>query len=113
DARKVLPQSRYPRGESLIHDRACRRDLFALRVRDRAGKLFPDGQLRRVFDLALDDAVRRLDEAVLVDLAVGREGADETDVRTFGRLDRADSAVVAVVHVAHLEAGPIARQSAR
>ena len=45
--------------------------------------------------------------------AVGRQRADQTDVRAFRRLDRADAAVVAVVHVAHVEAGAVAGQTAR
>ena len=63
-------------------------------------------------DAALDLAVGRLDEAVLVDAAVGRQRADEPDVGTLRRLDGADAAVVAVVHVAHVEAGALARQAA-
>ena len=39
--------------------------------------------------------------------------ADEADVRTFRRLDRAHAAVVREVHVADLEAGPLPRQAAR
>ena len=61
----------------------------------------------------LADAVRRLDEAELVDAGIEREGVDETDVRTFGGLDRADAAVVRGVHVAHLEAGAVAVETAR
>ena len=60
----------------------------------------------------LDLAVRRLDEAELVDAGVGRQRRDETDVRTFRRLDRADAAVVRAVHVAHFEAGALAGQTA-
>jgi hypothetical protein len=55
-------------------------------------------------DRPLDLAVRRLDEAVAVDPAVGRERADQADVRAFRGLDRADPAVVAVVDVADVEA---------
>ena len=58
-------------------------------------------------------AVRRLDEAVLVDPAVRCERANEADVRAFRRLDRADPAVVAVVDVADVEPGALARQAAR
>ena len=57
-------------------------------------------------------AVRRLDEAVLVDAREGRERRDEADVRTFRRLDRADAAVVRRVHVADLEARALAREAA-
>ena len=39
-------------------------------------------------------AVRGLDEAVRVDAAEGCQGADQTDVRAFRRLDRAHTAVV-------------------
>ena len=52
----------------------------------------------------LDLAVRRLDEPEPVDAAEAREVADEADVRAFRRLDRAHAAVVARVHVSHLEA---------
>ena len=48
-----------------------------------------------VGDAAFADlAVRRLDEAVLVDAGERRQRRDEADVRTFRRLDRADAAVV-------------------
>ena len=58
-----------------------------------------------VLDVAvLDLAVRRLDEAEVVDPRVGRERRDEADVRAFRRLNRADAPVVRRVHVAHFEA---------
>ena len=67
-----------------------------------------------VGDLALLDlAVGALDEAVLVDAREGGERVDEADVGPFRRLDRADAAVVRGVHVAHLEAGALAREAAR
>ena len=56
--------------------------------------------------------VGRLDEAELVDHAVGGEAADEADVGALRRLDGADAAVVAVMHIAHVEAGPVAAQAA-
>ena len=58
-------------------------------------------------------AVRRLDEAVLVDAGVRRQRRDEADVRTFRRLDRADATVVGRVHVANLEARALAGETAR
>ena len=58
-------------------------------------------------------AVGRLDEAVLVDARKARERADEADVRTFRRLNRADAAVVRGVHVADFESGALTRQTAR
>jgi hypothetical protein len=60
-----------------------------------------------------DLAVRALDEAVLVDAREGRQRVDQTDVRAFRRLDRADAAVVGRVHVADFEAGALAGQTAR
>ena len=56
-------------------------------------------------------AVRRLDEAVAVDLAVRRQRADEADVRALRRLDRAHPAVVGRVDVADVEAGALAAQA--
>ena len=61
----------------------------------------------------LDLAVRRLDEAEPVDPAEGRQVADQADVRSFRRLDRAHAAVVRRVHVTHLEPGALTRQTAR
>jgi hypothetical protein len=58
----------------------------------------------------LDLAVRTLDETELVDAGIDAQRRDQTDVRTFRRLDRADAAVMAAVHVAHFEAGALAAQ---
>ncbi len=67
-----------------------------------------------VGDLVVDDlAVRRLDEAVFVDAAEGREAVDQADVRPFGRLDRADAAIVRRMDVADLKTGPFASQTTR
>ena len=60
-----------------------------------------------------DLAVGRLDEAELVDPGVGRQRCDETDIGAFRGFDRADAPVVRGMHVAHLEAGPLAREAAR
>src|SRR5256885_7507264 len=62
---------------------------------------------------ALHHAIRGLDEAEVVDARVARQTGDQPDVRSFRRLDRAHAAVLAVVHVAHLEARPLPRQPAR
>ena len=63
-------------------------------------------------DRPLDLAVGRLDEAVAVDAAEGGQRSDQSDVRAFRRLDRADATVVAVVDVANVEAGALAREPA-
>src|SRR6266550_88629 len=92
-----------------------RHDLVALRI-DRGAPQASAFELRRDVlvqrDAVVHAAERGLDESELVDLGVRREVADQADVRTFRRLDRADPAVVAVVHVADVEAGALARQSA-
>ena len=61
----------------------------------------------------VDPAVRGLDEAEGVDPAVGRERADQADVRAFRGLDRAHAAVVAGVDVTDLHARAVAGQTAR
>ena len=66
-----------------------------------------------VGDLAvLDHAVGRGDEAVLGDLGVARQRADQADVRALRRLDRAHAAVMGRVHVAHLDRRALAREAA-
>ena len=62
---------------------------------------------------ALDLAVRRLKEAVRIDLRIETKRRDQTDVRAFRRLDRTDAPVVRDVNVAHLEARALAVQTAR
>ena len=49
-------------------------------------------------------AVRRLDEAVLVDARKAAQRADQPDVRTFRRFNRADTAIVRRMDVANFEA---------
>ena len=67
-----------------------------------------------VGDLALlHHPVGRLDEAERVDPGERREAADQADVGTLRRLDRTHPAVVREVDVAHFEAGPLTRQTAR
>src|SRR5476651_601269 len=61
----------------------------------------------------LDLAIGRFDEAVFVDAGEGRQRVDQTDIGAFRGLDRADPAVMGRMHVAHLEAGALAGQTAR
>ncbi len=58
-------------------------------------------------------AVRRLDEAERVDATVGRERADEADVRAFRGLDRAHAAVVRRVDVTDLHLGAVTGDTTR
>ena len=59
-----------------------------------------------------DDAVRRLDEAVVVHLGVGRQGDDQANVRAFGRFDGADAAIVRHMDVSDFKTGAFAGQTA-
>ncbi|MNG97286.1 hypothetical protein D3C79_563950 [compost metagenome] len=61
----------------------------------------------------LHHAVRAFQEAVLVGAGIGRQGVDQTDVRTFRGLDRAHTAVVGRVYVTDFEAGTLTGQTAR
>ena len=61
----------------------------------------------------LHAAERSLDETVLIDSGVGAQGVNQTDIRTFGGLNRADSAIVGRMHVSHLETGTVAVQTTR
>ena len=65
-----------------------------------------------VYHGVLHLAVGGLNEAEVVDLGKHAERADQTDVGTFGRLDGTEAAVVCIVHVAHLKAGTLTRQTA-
>ena len=69
-------------------------------VGDTAGALF-------------DLAVRRDQEAVLVGARIGSKIGDQTDVRAFRRLDRAEAAVMAVVNVTDVKARALSRKAAR
>ena len=50
----------------------------------------------------LDDTVWGLDEAVAIDLSVGAEVVDKTDVLAFWCLNWADTAIVGIVNVTNL-----------
>jgi hypothetical protein len=55
----------------------------------------------------LHTTVRALDEPVLVDARKAGKRRNQSDVRTFRRFDRADTAVVRRMYVAHFEAGAL------
>src|SRR5579864_8694263 len=61
----------------------------------------------------LDLAIGRFDEAVVVDAGIAAQRRDQSDVRTFWRLNRANAPVVRGVNVAHFESGALTRQAAR
>ena len=55
--------------------------------------------------------IRGLDETKVVDLRIDTERRDQTDVRTFRRLNRTETTVVGVVYVTYLETGTITAQT--
>ena len=57
-------------------------------------------------------AVRCLNEAVLVDLGERCQIGDQTDVGTFGRLNRAQTAIVGIMNIADFEACAVTGQTA-
>ncbi len=69
------------------------------------------GRALQVHLAVLHLTVGRFDEAQAVDLAVHAKRTDQTDVRSFRRLDGAEAAIVRVMHVAHLETGALAAET--
>jgi len=70
--------------------------------------LLLSGEVNNVVVIEVDErilytAVRSGDEAELVDSCINAERRDKTDVRTLRTLNRAETSVVCVVNVAHLE----------
>ena len=57
----------------------------------------------------LHDTIRRFDKAEIVYASVAGERRDQTDVRTFRRLNGTHPAVLRVMHVSHFEAGALTR----
>ena len=88
---------------------------FRVRLGDRVAALFHRRQIDDlVGHLAIDEAaIWAFDEAVLIDPGIGRQRVDQTDIRAFRRFDRADTAIMGRMHVAHFEAGALAGQTAR
>ena len=57
-------------------------------------------------------AVRSLDESEGVYARIHAKTGDKTDVRSFRTFDRAETAIVGVVHVTHLESCAVAGKTA-
>ncbi len=89
------------------------RDEVTTRRSDVVTRLFESGGVRdfRRNRARIDFAIRSFDEAVVVDTSVSRERRDETDVRSFRRFDRADTAVMGRVNVADFEACAVTSQT--
>src|SRR5262245_24686613 len=60
-----------------------------------------------------DLPIRRFDKAKFVDARERAHRADQANIRTFGRFDRTNSAVVRWMNVAHFKAGALAAQTSR
>ena len=58
-------------------------------------------------------AVRAFNEAKIVHAPERRQRGDESNIWTFRRFHRTDASVVTGVHVTHLEARPLTRQTTR
>src|SRR5471032_1833885 len=85
-----------------------------IRLSDDVAAFFDGGQ---VVDLIGDLgafylAVWGFQEAVFIQAGVQSQRVDQTNVRTFRCLDRADAAVVGRMHVAHFKAGALTCQTA-
>src|SRR3954453_19124771 len=84
-------------------------------LRDTIAALLHRGGIDHLIGYAaiLDLAIRRFDESIFVDARKRRERVDEADVGAFRRLDRADTAIMRRMHVAHFESGTLSGQAAR
>ena len=56
--------------------------------------------------------IRRFNKAIIVDSGITGQVADQADVRAFRRGDRADAAIVGLMHIADFKAGALAGQTA-
>ena len=99
--------------DQVFGEAAARIDL-RVGLRHRMAAFFHRGEIDHLIGDAavLDLAIRRLDEAVFVHPRISGERIDQSDIRTFRRFDRTDTAIVRRVHVAHLEARALAGQAA-
>ena len=84
--------------------------IVVLFVRGHIDHLIRDHRILRVGFVHL--SVGRFDESVFIDPGIAGQVVDQTDVGAFRGLDGAHPAVVGVVHVTHLESGPVSGQTA-
>ena len=122
--RHVHQRDLVTRSHQVVARLACRDQLFnegsvfgqfRRSLRDGVLLLFHRGEIFHIAgDLVVHDlTVRRFDKAILVDAAERSQRVDQTDVRAFRRLNRADTAIVGGVNVAHFKASALTRQTAR
>src|SRR5436190_23412686 len=60
-----------------------------------------------------DPAIGGLDKAVGVYLCIGCQVADQADIGTFRRLNWTDAPIVRFMHVTHIEASTLTRETTR
>ena len=109
----------------LVFDKAVFAVQFRVCLSDDFFAFFHGGQINNrrfffalfIFAIADDLSVfnleiRAFDKAVLIDTSVGRQRVNQADVRTFGRFNRADTAVMRRMNVSNFKACAVARQAA-
>ena len=90
--------------------RSLRHMVVILFIRRHIDHFVRDARVLRI--APVHHAVRRLNKAVLVDARVAGKRIDQTDIRSFRRLDRAHPSVVRIVNVADLESGAVTGKTA-
>ena len=83
-------------------------DIFILFISSHVSDFFS-----YTFICFINNTIRSFHETVFIDNSIGRQGTDQTDVRTFRRLDRTHTAIVGVVYVADFVACTLTGQTAR
>ena len=67
----------------------------------------------RLFSAMVNNTIRRLNEAIFINPRKTRQRVNQTDIRSFRRLNGAHTAIMGVVHIAHFKACPFSGQTAR
>ena len=57
--------------------------------------------------------IRRFDKAKAINLCINTERRNQTDIRAFRRLNRAETAIMGIVYVSHLKTCTVAAQTTR
>ena len=85
--------------------------ILILLISSHVDHFIRDNRIRLVSPVNL--AVRSLDKTILVDSRIARQRVDQSDIRTFRRLNRAHAAIMGVMDVTNLKSGTIPRKAAR
>ena len=60
--------------------------------------------IREINTTILNSTIRRSDKPEIIDLSINTERGDQTDIRSFRRLNRTETTIVRIVYVTNLEA---------